>query len=426
MDVGVVEVGMGGSLDATNVLDNQVISVISKISRDHENFLGSTLEEIARHKAGILRPGVPYIVNPINEWYVQEVIHTYAKQIGAGPCIIPDTPERRESLFKTQNWTKLATKLRPFQRDNAVLGYLAFTAALESLGHSSTKASKLLPSLRSKTVLPGRMQRISCPVGIFGTPQKILVDGAHNPDAASELSSFVQHDDYRNEDSPVTWILAMTKGKDAREYLRRILRPGDRVVTTSFGSVEGMPWVQPVDPAVLKEIVLQVEPSVTAVHVPEPGPLRALCTAKYLSLRPPRIVLTGSLYLVGEFIRDKELLKSDPDAFDMRDLDLQERSRVNHSIAGGAFTMNRPTSKSDSTLPQDDLPQDDPESQRLLNEINKLEREVEKLKVEEAQLRRSESFSSDSSGDNDLGQDMGTGSISRYVRGKGGPRIRYF
>jgi folylpolyglutamate synthase/dihydrofolate synthase len=67
VDVGIIEVGMGGKLDATNILNNQVVSVISKVARDHENFLGNTLEEIASHKAGILRPNVPFIVTRLSK-----------------------------------------------------------------------------------------------------------------------------------------------------------------------------------------------------------------------------------------------------------------------------------------------------------------------------------------------------------------------
>ena len=92
VQVGVVEVGMGGKLDATNILNNQVISVISKIARDHESFLGSTLQEIAHHKAGILRPHVPYLINPKNEKNVVSVINEYADEIAAGPRLEYDPP----------------------------------------------------------------------------------------------------------------------------------------------------------------------------------------------------------------------------------------------------------------------------------------------------------------------------------------------
>ncbi|PVI07971.1 FolC bifunctional protein [Periconia macrospinosa] len=407
VDVGVVEVGMGGRLDATNILQNQIISVISKIAGDHQKFLGDTLEEIALHKAGILRRGVPYIVNPVNEFHVLHTIRDYANEIGAGPEIIPDTPERREELFRTKDWLKLADRLLPFQRDNAVLGYLAFTQALESLGESSLKASRFLPSLRNKT-LPGRMQSVRCPA-VLGGHTTVLVDGAHNPDAARELRTYVnrylRHGKQKrgSNSNPdvkrMTWVIAMTEGKDAREFLKWILKPGDVVLTTSFGPVDGMPWVEPMDPVELKKIALEVEPEVTVAHVSEPEPLRALCAAKYLADGSERIVVTGSLYLAGQFLRDKEKLAANPDSIDVKTFDKEERRRMNATWAYNS---------EDIPIRYSSIPLD-AESQKLREEINKLNREMEDLEVEEARLKRSQSLNLDSSSSSDLSSSSSNG-----------------
>jgi folylpolyglutamate synthase len=99
----------------------------------------------------------------------------------------------------------------------------------------------------------------------------------------------------------------MTEGKDAREYLAKLLKPGDKVVTTAFGPVDGMPWVKPMDPKKLLEIAKSVEPQITGVHVPILGTLRALSAAKHMSKQLASwatIVLTGSLYLEGDFHRE--------------------------------------------------------------------------------------------------------------------------
>lgn len=383
---------MGGMLDATNILDNQAVSVISKISHDHQNFLGTTLDKIARHKAGILRPGVPYIVNPVNEWSVQDVIRTYAEEIGAGPCIIPDTPERRETLFKTQNWTKLACRLEPFQRDNAILGYLAVVKALESIGQSTKNAPKLLPSLKGKT-FTGRLDYASLPPSVFGFTKKILVDGAHNADAASELKSYARKRLRVGGRTGITWVLAMTRGKDVKAYLEQILEPQDSVVTTSFGPIEGMPWVESIDPAELKDIVLHVRPEVKVLHVPEPGPIRAICAAKYLSHEDTTIVLTGSLYLVGEFVRDQKLLVADPDSFNIEQIDREERIRVLSSPHVPERLSHKQVIRESYHTPiQKDAGHDNTESLRLMEEIDKLNQEIESLEVEETRLRRSESI----------------------------------
>ncbi|KAI4696386.1 uncharacterized protein J4E88_000563 [Alternaria novae-zelandiae] len=322
IDIGIVEVGMGGKLDATNILNNQAVSVIAKIARDHEGFLGDTLEEIALHKAGILRPDVPYLVNPKNEGNVKEVIEEHARSIGAGPCLEYDPPGFSKMLFANEDRPPKPTD----QRENIVLAARATMAAMESLG------KEMKPFVMQQTLhgarnipYPGRLEPVRVPP-IFGVPspdgatgvsQKgefILVDGAHNADAATLLSGHVGRNlrvrkkvpgvQRPRRGWPITWVLAMTDGKDAHKFLRNILHRGDNVVTTSFGPVDGMPWVKPMHPKRLLAIAKSIEPTITGLAVEEGGPLRALCTAKYLREPEGPIVLTGSLYLVGDLHRD--------------------------------------------------------------------------------------------------------------------------
>ena len=336
VEVGVVEVGMGGKLDATNILNNQVISVISMIAREHQDFLGNTLEEIAHHKAGILRPNTPYIVNPMNERNVHDVIDRYAEEIGAGPRIFPDTAALRRDLFSSKDWQKFAAPLQPFQRDNAVLAYLAFLRVLEEGSESTRNSTSLLPHMQHKQIA-GRLQSLQVPLvfGRHGT-RHILVDGAHNENAAEALKTYVYHNlqvqSARGHKPPpgprpVTWVLAMSDGKDARKFLSRLLRPGDSVVTTTFGPVDGMPWVKPMDPRELLQIAMEAHENITGLHIPTPGTFRALCAAKYLASTDP-IVLTGSLYLVGDFMRERRA-SADDDTFDTKTIDWEERNRVN-------------------------------------------------------------------------------------------------
>lgn len=340
VDVGVVEVGMGGKLDATNILNNQVVSIISKIALDHQGFLGNTLGEIALHKAGILRPNVPFLVNPMNEFNVHQIIEEYAQEIGAGPRILLDTEELHTQVYKTRYWKDFSQKLIPFQRDNALIALLAYLEVLKSLGLNVKilQATHMLDKMRNKRTLPGRMHEVSV-VNVFGKPHRILVDGAHNPDAAHSLENFVERKlrKPRSDDDvprPVTWVLAMTEGKDPRQFLKTLLWPGDNVVTTSFGPVDGMPWVKSMDPTELQDIAREVCPDITALAVPKRGVHRALCTAKYLTgnVRDPQYVLTGSLYLVGDFFREhesvKEAMKQGERYPVMRNIDLDEQARV--------------------------------------------------------------------------------------------------
>ncbi|KAF1849999.1 Mur ligase [Cucurbitaria berberidis CBS 394.84] len=416
VEVGVVEVGMGGRLDATNILNNQAVSVISKIARDHQGFLGTTLEEIAHHKAGILKPNVPYIVNPQNEWNVQNTIDQFAKEIGAGPRLTGDTRELRETLFSSPNWHRFAQTLQPFQRDNAVLAIVAIkeTASRLGLELSNSKLAEALVSIRRKAI-PGRLQyhRVQ---PVFGNPHRsgreIVVDGAHNPDAAKALNEFVLKNERQRNISglsrprsgwPVTWVLAMTEGKDARQYLEILLQPGDSVITTSFGPVDGMPWVKPMDPTQLLHIAKAVQPGITGLPMNSQGALRALCAAKYLTETDHPIVLTGSLYLIGDFHRElrprgNKTWWTDPEREDDRaffkSMHEEQRRRVNQVLS-----LQEP----DALQGEADIGESEQaKRQRLAREsrgklqyeIEDLNRQLKTLEAEEHRISRSRSFES--------------------------------
>jgi folylpolyglutamate synthase/dihydrofolate synthase len=403
----VVEVGMGGRLDCTNILNNQAVSVISKIARDHQGFLGNTLSEIASHKAGILRPGVPYVTSRTNEIAVQTVIHDYAREIGAGECLSFTSPDMQQ-LSELTRWQRVTERMMPFQIENLQAAVLATMQALKELdggvppkttGKKSQPADPMKPRdiakiliLNAKTQMPGRQEMLHLTPVFRNAEEKknhVLVDGAHNPDAAAALDCVIQEKlrlgqsptKGRPESGwPVTWVLAMTEGKDAKQFLTTLLRPGDKVVATTFGPVAGMPWVKPMDPIELLEIAKKVVPGITGMYVPEIGALRAVCTAKYLSdqltIWSP-IVVTGSLYLVGDLHRElrpradkRWWLSDDPaiaaDRESILQIHAEERERVKLFFS--------PVSDAD----------------KLQAELDAVHRETEQLKIEEEALTAAE------------------------------------
>lgn len=400
--IGVVEVGMGGTLDSTNFLNNQAVSVISKIARDHEGFLGNTLAEIAGHKAGILRPSVPYIVNSTNEANVQSIIQDYANEIGAGPRLFTTDFKLPTQMYDNAKWQRLTSTMMPFQIENLKLAVVATMQALGGLDPASKPrdlARTLLMNAKKQT--PGRQEILHLtPVFRNATEKKnhVLVDGAHNPDAAATLDTFV-HKNLRFGTSPaknrpesgwpVTWVLAMTEGKDARQYLATLLRPGDKVVTTTFGPVAGMPWVKPMDPKELLQVAKSVEPQITGTHVPIIGALRAACTAKYMAdqMAPwSPMVVTGSLYLVGDLHRElqpradkKWWTSEEPDIAADREAFLQiqaeERERVKSVLGPGQEGIVSEADEADLE-----------EQRKLQDELDTLNREVEDLKIEEERI----------------------------------------
>ncbi|RYN98670.1 hypothetical protein AA0119_g6825 [Alternaria tenuissima] len=422
VQVGVVEVGMGGKLDATNILNNQVISVISKIARDHESFLGSTLQEIAHHKAGILRPHVPYLINPKNEKNVVSVINEYADEIAAGPRLEYDPPGFSKVLFQNKDWLPA----QPVHQENMVIAAMAAKTVMESFGREYTTWNMGRILRKSKVENPGRLESVQVPP-IFGQRatvssrmfkgESILVDGAHNPDAARVLSQHVQkfqrrkkipNEGHVNEGRvprngwPVTWVLAMTEGKDAHKYLSQILQPGDNVVTTTFGPVDGMPWVKPMDPSRLLDMAKSVEPGIMGLVASEGGPLRALCTAKYLRDPDRPIVFTGSLYLVGDLHRERRLRPNkvyweDPKFEDDRNkiaaMLEEEKHRVNR-ILSDTDTFGLTTDSFDELNRKSGIwgkQMAEREKQRTIQEeIAALDEKVESLTEEEKLLRLEE------------------------------------
>lgn len=161
VDYAILECGLGGRLDATNVCD-PAVCVITKIGLDHCDWLGDTVEKIAAEKAGIVKPGVPVVLGR-NEPSVVEVVRRRAQEVGAPFHYAPDLADESEVPADFP----LAGS---FNRENAVTAL----ATLKVLGFSSAR-------IPSSVCWPGRFQR----VGSF------IVDGAHNPPAARALVSAV-------------------------------------------------------------------------------------------------------------------------------------------------------------------------------------------------------------------------------------------
>ena len=162
VDYAILECGLGGRLDATNVCD-PALCVITRIGLDHCDWLGDTVEKIAAEKAGIIKPGVPIVLGR-NEPEVVDVIRRRAAEVGAPFHYAPDLANENEipSEFSLPG---------SFNRENAVTALAGFRV----LEHSNIRTFEHFPAV----IWPGRFQR----VGNF------IVDGAHNPPAARALAT---------------------------------------------------------------------------------------------------------------------------------------------------------------------------------------------------------------------------------------------
>ncbi len=293
VDVAVIEVGLGGRLDSTNIIKPEV-SVVTQIDYDHTHILGRTLDKIAREKAGIFKPGVPAITceQPRD---AEAALKLAAEEIGANLRIINKDiefsfrfgasdelgPHTRVCLItETSQFMHLPVPLPgEHQAINCAMA-LAAVDALKGCGFNIPEAQ--LHEGLAKTSLPGRMELV------WNRP-RILVDGAHNAAAVGALMRCVgAHVPY---DSMVC-IFGCCEDKDIPAMLEKVALGGDKVI---FTRAKGNP--RAADPDELhREFAEQSgKMSQVARTLPE-----ALDLASRAVGRDDLICITGSFYLVGE------------------------------------------------------------------------------------------------------------------------------
>ncbi|KAL2179252.1 Mur ligase [Thermothelomyces heterothallicus CBS 202.75] len=287
VEYGVVEVGLGGKLDATNVLKQKAVTVIAKIGLDHQSFLGSTIEEIALQKAGIMRPGVPCVVDASNQPSVLSVMEKHARAVGA---------DLHYASAAGVTDAVAGEKLEPHQIQNLACAHRAFCLARP--GHEQPLAD-FLPAIRHAQ-WPGRLQKLVISK-ITGRQQEVLLDGAHNPQSAEVLAQYVEKH-LRSRDKPITWVLAATQGKDMDGIFSLLLKPGDQVTAVRFGPVDGMPWIKPADPAELLGLAVRHGAQEATVHNAGDDVKGAMRWASQVAKDGP-MVISGSLYLVSSVLR---------------------------------------------------------------------------------------------------------------------------
>ncbi|KAH8847292.1 hypothetical protein MCOR27_007306 [Pyricularia oryzae] len=289
VDFGVVEVGLGGRDDATNVLENKAVTVISKIGLDHQSFLGNTLADISLHKAGIMRQGVPCVVDASNPPTVLDAIHSHAKSVGTDIILASPSSDTRTQLSRQG--------FAPHQVQNLSCALEAFRVACPA--KKSTPLSELLPVLE-RISWPGRLQTID--IGkIVDSSKSALLDGAHNVQSAEVLAQYVNAH-VRNGNEPVTWVLAASAGKDVAGIFELLVKPQDRVAAVRFGPVEGMPWVTPEDPDLILKLASDLGVDRSSLFNADADLRQALKWAASTGRGQP-VVIAGSLYLAGDILR---------------------------------------------------------------------------------------------------------------------------
>jgi dihydrofolate synthase/folylpolyglutamate synthase len=216
-DVVVLETGIGGRLDCTNIIENTIISVITSVSLDHVEILGHTLSEIAAEKAGIIKEKRPVVLSPYQKSDVFRTVYLAASR-NKSEFITPDTEKLRVSekafpinRFKYKGFSYELKMVGRHQIENALTA-IETLQFLRECGFPKLRYSNIFEGLKN-AVVPSRCQVIS-------ENPYILLDGAHNPDAMMRLADFVRD----LPRYPKIMITAMRGDKDFENTIRMITR----------------------------------------------------------------------------------------------------------------------------------------------------------------------------------------------------------
>jgi dihydrofolate synthase/folylpolyglutamate synthase len=290
VEFGVVEVGLGGRLDATNIV-SPIVSVITRIDFDHENFLGHSLKEIAGEKAGILKQHVAAVVAP----QLPEVREVLLAKVAELRCPVTETADafrvESESMqdgcvratveVATGERYSIAPQLRGrFQLPNA-LNALAVARYLQSRNYKISKES--IERGIASAVWPGRIERVQ-------TSPDVYLDGAHNPGAARELANYIETNLGGRR---VFLIFGAMRDKAV-----------DEVTGILFPLAANVVFTEPANPRSIRASQLaEMAGHHAASYEVIPSADDAL-ESVLVKVRPEdAIFVTGSLYLVGELRR---------------------------------------------------------------------------------------------------------------------------
>ena len=293
-DYTLLEVGLGGRLDATNVVAKPALTVITPVDLDHQSYLGDTLALIAGEKAGILKRGVPCVVGPQHDEGL-DVIEARAARVGA-PLLVHGqhwhvTTERDRLIYQDERG-RLALPLPalpgPHQIGNAGMAIAALRHLSATAGLSATDEDCCTKAMTQVT-WPARMQRLTTGALVdLARPAELWLDGGHNPAAGLVLAATLAALPPR----PTHLICGMLNTKDITGYLTPLAQQAITLTAVSIpGEAATIPAAETAQHAATVGLPATTAPDVETA-------LRDLSAAG-----PVRILICGSLYLAGHVLR---------------------------------------------------------------------------------------------------------------------------
>lgn len=287
VDIAVLEVGLGGRLDATNVVQ-PIAAAITSIDFDHEQYLGNTLAAIAAEKAGVIRRGIPVVIGPVPS-EARDVILSMCELSGAD-VIEADAGVRVETTSTDGRTSiRLATPLRDYGRvrlglrgDHQVPNTLVAVRLLEQLEPELPVTGASIIAGIQDVRWPGRLQMLELPGG-----RRVLLDAAHNPAGAWALAGYLK----REFPEPLPIVFGAMRDKDVTLMLKTLLPVASELVMTEPATPRAHSATD------LAAIAHKLSPSATITV--EPDPRLALERAW---THCPLVCAAGSIFLIGNLL----------------------------------------------------------------------------------------------------------------------------
>ncbi|KAJ3380236.1 folylpolyglutamate synthase [Lobulomyces angularis] len=307
VDYAIVEVGLGGANDATNVFTNPLCCVFTSISFDHEALLGNTLKDIAIVKSGIIKPNSKVFSTANQDPEVLKVLKS--------ACEVSKSDIKFSSndlKFFNLNSNEILTKFKE-NSEFKIQFYLLGEIQLENLSLSLTvletlnlcQEDEIIEGLKNLKNWKGRIEKFIYRNKSTDKDIAFILDGCHNPASAICLSNFVNG--LRKADNKkILWVFSLTKGKDAEQILTKLLSESkeDEIFFCGFSQPQEMPWIDCVPPKDLLNLAeSKFKKNLRSFNYGN-SVLEAL---KFIDAKDDiadfNVIFCGSLYFISDFHR---------------------------------------------------------------------------------------------------------------------------
>ncbi len=294
-DVLLLEVGLGGRFDATNIVADPACAVIAPIGLDHAEYLGDTVEKIAFEKAGIIKTGRPTVIARQDYPAAEKVLRDVAEERGAAPVFVGGqdfaTHEENGRVIYQDEDILLDLPLPRLVGAHQINNAGTAIAALRAAGFRRLSPNAFETGMRSAE-WPGRLQRLTRGVLPALAPEgaELWLDGGHNPDGGRALAAAMA-DLSERSDAPVVLITGMLGTKDGEGFLRNFAGLAKELIAVPIpGQVAARPAMEVASIAARAGLVASTSAGVESAI----AGLRDTAWEK-----PPRVLICGSLYLAG-------------------------------------------------------------------------------------------------------------------------------